>query len=363
MEEKKPLFSFRGLTKSILIVVVSLSLAVPSVAFAEPTAAEKQEEAQAALDSLNQMQDNLNKASDNYFTAVAEQEEALANMADAQERIDTTSDEIETVQEKLGSRANTMYRSGNTTVIDLLLGANSFEEFATNWDILNRMNQEDADTVQLSKDLRTQIEEEKQEYADQEAIAAAKAEEARKIKEEAEATVDAMQDVYDNLSAEAAELLEQERAAQEAAEAAAAQAVLDAAANEAANNGGGVSNGGDNGSGGYFNPSYDAVTGNAIVDRAYGCLGAPYAWGACGPSSFDCSGLVGYAVSGSYSRMGTTYTFLGWTRVSDPQPGDIAVNEGHCGIYIGNGQMIHAATYGVGVIVGPVQGGMVFVRP
>ncbi len=36
---------------------------------------------------------------------------------------------------------------------------------------------------------------------------------------------------------------------------------------------------------------------------------------------------------------------------------------GHCGIYIGNNQMIHAATYGVGVIIGPVQSGMVFVRP
>ena len=45
-----------------------------------------------------------------------------------------------------------------------------------------------------------------------------------------------------------------------------------------------------------------------------------------------------------------------------PQPGDVAVNSGHCGIYIGNGKMIHAATYGVGVIVGPVQSGMVFVR-
>lgn len=42
--------------------------------------------------------------------------------------------------------------------------------------------------------------------------------------------------------------------------------------------------------------------------------------------------------------------------------GDVAVNESHCGIYIGNGQMIHCATYGVGVIIGPVQSGMVFVR-
>ena len=47
---------------------------------------------------------------------------------------------------------------------------------------------------------------------------------------------------------------------------------------------------------------------------------------------------------------------------SDPQPGDVAVNAEHCGIYIGGGQMIHAADYGIGVIVGPVQSGMIYVR-
>lgn len=110
-------------------------------------------------------------------------------------------------------------------------------------------------------------------------------------------------------------------------------------------------------------PSYDVVTGNAIVDRAYGWVGnADYVWGACSPGAFDCSGFVSYCLTGSYSRLGTTYTFLGWSQVSDPQPGDVCVNAGHCGIYIGGGQMIHAATEGVGVIVGPVQSGMIYVR-
>ena len=110
-------------------------------------------------------------------------------------------------------------------------------------------------------------------------------------------------------------------------------------------------------------PSYDVYTGNSIVDRAYGWVGnAEYVWGACSPGAFDCSGFVSYCLTGSYSRLGTTYTFLAWPQVSDPQPGDVCVNAGHCGIYIGGGQMIHAATEGVGVIVGPVQGGMIFVR-
>lgn len=51
----------------------------------------------------------------------------------------------------------------------------------------------------------------------------------------------------------------------------------------------------------------------------------------------------------------------------DPQPGDVCVihngNSQHTGIYVGNGNMVHAATYGVGVVEGPVQDGMIYVRP
>ena len=110
-------------------------------------------------------------------------------------------------------------------------------------------------------------------------------------------------------------------------------------------------------------PAYNPVTGNSVVDRAYQWVGAAeYEWGACRPGYFDCSGFVSYCLTGSYSRLGTTYTFLTWPQVSEPSPGDICVNTGHCGIYIGGGSMIHAATYGVGVIVGPVQSDMIYVR-
>ena len=104
------------------------------------------------------------------------------------------------------------------------------------------------------------------------------------------------------------------------------------------------------------------ANGGTIVSRAYSQLGKPYVWGAYGPSSFDCSGLVSYCLTGSYTRLGTTLTFMGWTRVSNPQPGDVVTTATHCGIYIGNGQMIHAPHTGDVVKVGPVQSGMIYVR-
>lgn len=104
------------------------------------------------------------------------------------------------------------------------------------------------------------------------------------------------------------------------------------------------------------------ANGGSIVSRAYSQLGKPYVWGAYGPNSFDCSGFVSYCLTGSYTRLGTTLTFMGWPRVSNPQPGDVVTTATHCGIYIGNGQMIHAPHTGDVVKIGPVQSGMIYVR-
>ena len=354
----------KGALAGFVAASLAASLMIPSLAFAEPTSAEKQAEAQSALASLNAMQDKLDQASDNYGTALLEQQEAEQNRDAAQARIDEANGQIADLQGHLGARARSMYRTGNSTLLDLLFGSTTFAAFATNWDLLNTLNQNDADLVQQTKDLRAEVQEQKAVYAEQERVAAEKANEAKRIEDEAAATVSAMQATYDSLSAEAAALLEQERAAQQAAEAAQAQAVVEASVQQATgDNGGGGGESGGTSTPSNNGPTYNPVTGNAVVDRAYGCIGLPYVWGGVGPNGFDCSGLVSYAVTGSFSRLGTTGTFMGYPQVSDPQPGDIAVTSGHCGIYIGNNQMIHAPDFGQTVCVGPVQGGMIIVRP
>lgn len=362
----------KGVFAGAVAAALAATLMIPSLAYADPTASEKQAEAQAALASLNSMQSTLNRTSVVYDEALAAQREAEAKRDEAQARIDEANGQIADLQTRLGSRARSMYRTGGRSFLDLLLGATTFQEFSTGWDMLNTLNENDADLVQQTKDLRAEVQEQQAAYAEQQRVAAEKADEALRSKQEAASTMSAMQATYDSLSAEAAELLEQERAAQAAADAAQAQAVVEASARQAqenANASGNVAPGNDPSpspspapsepSG----PSYNPVTGNAIVDRAYGCIGLPYSWGGVGPSSFDCSGLVSYAVTGSFSRWGTTNTFMGMSQVGDPQPGDIATSWGHCGIYIGNGQMIHAPTFGQTVCISPVQGDMIIVRP
>jgi cell wall-associated NlpC family hydrolase len=96
----------------------------------------------------------------------------------------------------------------------------------------------------------------------------------------------------------------------------------------------------------------------AAVNAALAQVGKPYAWGAAGPSSFDCSGLTQYAYaaagvslphsSGMQSRTGVPVGL--W----DMRPGDLLFfysPVGHVGLYLGNGMMVHASTYGQPVSV------------
>ena len=391
MSEHTRPFSRRAFVGGAAAFGISLCLPALTPAPAHAvTAAEKQAEANAALEKLNAMQEKLDRASDAHFEAVEERKAAEARMDEAQGRIDDASSRISELQGQLGDRARSMYRSGSSTFLDLLLGATTFQAFASNWDLLNDMNENDANMVEETKTLRAEVESEKAVYAEQRDVADKKAKEAEEVEKEANALVDQMTETYNSLSAEAAELLRQEEEAREAAAREAArraeeemrrQAEAEEAAarerqqsngggnNDSSNDGGGNNDSSDDGSSddepkpsSSGNSKPQSVSGNTVVDRAYGELGKPYAWGAVGPNSYDCSGLVSYCLTGSHSRLGTTGTFMGWTHVSNPQPGDICVNSHHCGIYIGDGQMIHAPRTGDVVKVSGVHSGMVYVR-
>jgi cell wall-associated NlpC family hydrolase len=89
------------------------------------------------------------------------------------------------------------------------------------------------------------------------------------------------------------------------------------------------------------------------VDTALAQRGKPYVWAAEGPGSYDCSGLMLYAYaaagislphsSAMQAQMGTQVSR------SELQPGDLVFfysPVSHVGMYVGNGQMVHAPTFG-----------------
>ena len=100
----------------------------------------------------------------------------------------------------------------------------------------------------------------------------------------------------------------------------------------------------------------------AAVSYAYSKIGSPYVWGATGPNAFDCSGLTlaAYRAAG-VSLPRTTYSQINaGPRIarSELRPGDLVFfysGISHVGIYIGNGQMIHAPNPSAPVRVAPLD--------
>ena len=86
--------------------------------------------------------------------AVAKLEAARKHSASIAARVDKTSAELDRVmadqqkaRDRLGTRSVTMYRSGDTALISVLLGATTFEQFSARWDLLTRMNRQDAENL------------------------------------------------------------------------------------------------------------------------------------------------------------------------------------------------------------------------
>lgn len=292
--------------------------------------------------------------------------------------------EIADGQAKLSTYVAGEYKTGGLSLLQVLTGVDDLGDMLNRLFYYGKVSDKQAQTIQEVKEL-------KQELTDKQA--------------EQEKNVAATQKKVDELNAQQAEAqsivnsLDSQLQAELAAEAeanAALQAGINASTADKAtmstetagttentntnNNNGGQTNNNNNQGGNTPAPTPapapaptpaptpvpDNTNGSAIVSRAYSKLGCAYSWGGIGPNSFDCSGFVSYCLTGRYCRLGTTGTFMGWTRVSDPQPGDVVVNSYHTGIYIGNGQMIHASDYNTGVIISSVAAGMnnnyIFVR-
>lgn len=362
---------------AFIATVLTCSLAVTPVLAAPDTLESLQQEQEnlqnqkeAAQSKLNSLQSDL----DTIVTKLADLEDQL--IAKGEEIIQIKAD-LEAAEEKrqeqydaMKLRIKYMYEAGSgTAMMEKVMTSGDISGILTQAEYSQQVHkydrdqlQEYADTVQEIEDLKAKSE---QELADLEELEG----EYQQQEESLNSMIASKSDEISNLDGmlqEAARKIQEEKDRQEAEAERQRQLEEQQRQQQAAqnNNTGGGSNGntGGNTSSGGSDTSYDVVTGNAIVDRAYSKIGLWYEWGACGPNTFDCSGLVSYALTGSYTRLGTTYTFMGWTRVSNPQPGDVCTSWTHCGIYIGNGQMIHAPHTGAQITIGPVPSNMIYVR-
>ena len=360
-------------------MIVTPVLAAPSVDDLKKEKASKQNEVSSLQSQLTTLMGKVNTLESELIQTGEDITKAQSDLVVAQKK------EKEQYA-AMKKRIKYMYEAGNDSAFETLVTSDDFTDLLSKAEYVQNVHsydrkqlQEYVETKQQISDLKDSLEKDQKELESKQA--------------EYEKQGDNLNNLITSKSAEVANLDSEiqaaaEAAAKEAAEKAAKEAAKKQQASAANNstssnrhnsttsNKNNTSNttrpSGNNTSSSTTKPSGNNTSSNTtsgsnanggtIVSRAYSQLGKPYVWGAYGPSSFDCSGFVSYCLTGSYTRLGTTLTFMGWPRVSNPQPGDVVTTATHCGIYIGNGQMIHAPHTGDVVKVGPVQSGMIYVR-
>ena len=358
-------------------MIVTPVLAAPSVDDLKKEKAAKQNEVSSLQSQLTTLMGKVNTLESELIQTGEDITKAQSDLVVAQKK------EKEQYA-AMKKRIKYMYEAGNDSAFETLVTSDDFTDLLSKAEYVQNVHsydrkqlQEYVETKQQISDLKDSLEKDQKELESKQAeyekqgdnlnnLITSKSSEVANLDSEIQAAAEAA-------AREAAERAAREAAAKEAERQQAAASNHNAASTSNRNNTTSNRNNTTSSSSASVatKPSHSSsstttsgtnANGGSIVSRAYSQLGKPYVWGAYGPNSFDCSGFVSYCLTGSYTRLGTTLTFMGWTRVSNPQPGDVVTTATHCGIYIGNGQMIHAPHTGDVVKVGPVQSGMIYVR-
>ena len=367
MTGKDDAITMRRYGRVFLAAVLASSVAVTPV-LAAPELESSKAAAQSEADSLQeQLTELLNKAGELEEEMIATGEKIIQ----AQDDLEAAQQKAEEQYASMKVRIQYMYENGQSTAIETLLSATDFSDFINKAEYISNVHTYDRKQLQALEETENEIKELKDTLEEEQAK-----QESMQAEYEAQET-----ELNATLEAKKAEVADYDQQIQAAAEAAAAEAAQRAAESQNSQTDSAVSSTGSGGSGGSSTgtssgsgtsgstgssgsssgstSSGNTSTAQAIVNAAYSQLGVPYVYGGSTAGvEFDCSGLVQYchAVAGiSLPRTSQAQGGCG-VAVSNPQPGDIVCYGTHVGIYIGNGQMIHAPKPGDVVKIASVYG-------
>lgn len=313
------------------------------------------DEAQSKLDQIGQeysaIADQLSQTQAQVGDLSSQIDAKQAEIEQKQTEIDAKQAEVEAKQQQLGDRMCSAYKSGGSSVLDILLSSATFEELTSNIYYLDKISAADQAMISEVKDLKAELESQKSSLEAEKAELESQKSQLESLQsqqeqqlEEAQAKQAEAQDLVSNLSSEVKELMAQRDAellaAQKAAEEAARQEEERRKAAAAANKNNGSSGG--SGSGGS-----QTITGNGSLAAVRSA-----AYSVPSPGSGLCAAWVTrvFAAAGLNVGGGNACDMYNWycyTSVSNIQPGMIvacpsapyssaAVIYGHVGIYLGN---------------------------
>ncbi|HEX6194871.1 MAG TPA: C40 family peptidase [Jiangellaceae bacterium] len=294
------------------------------------------EEAQERVDELYE---KAAKATERYHVAGDELTEVERRVSKIEKKVQRQEKAVAALIEELGGFAAAAYRNGSFDPSLQALLSEEPDAYLARASVLDAYSAQQASQLEAVAAARNKLAQDtilaEEELARLEAIEEKMAEEAEEIEE---LLADA-ENVLANLEEEERQRLleaEREAAAEQASRATEREVPTDTAASE---------------------------KGQIAVEFALAQLGEPYVWSAAGPDSWDCSGLTlkaweaaGVSLPRSSGAQYGVGTPVSWDNMA---PGDLAFfysPVSHVGIYLGNGEMIHAPRPGKTVEIVSLEG-------
>ena len=330
------------------LLLAALGFAVlPGSAAADPTPSLG--EVQRRVDALNK---DAADAAERYNTAKVQLTETNRKMRSAQNRYAVTKRHLDAMKALVGRIAVASYKSGGLDPTVALVLSEDPQTFLRQAADLSQVTRHQSAMLQGMEAAQLQAAVDRKAVADQKARAGALQDKIATEKDAIESRLAEARDLLARLEAkQRARFLAMQQAATQRALSARSDAPR---ASRSSRDGGGGDVGGGGGGGSYDGPASGRAA--EAVRTAYAQLGDPYAWGAAGPGSFDCSGLTMYSwgaagVSLPHSSS-AQYGVVRHVAISELQPGDLVFYYSpisHVGIYIGGGRIIDAPYPGLSV--------------
>jgi peptidoglycan DL-endopeptidase CwlO len=346
-------------TPVVFLAAFVAALGVAGVAGSSPSIGSKESEAQQIIGQINSLDAELGVAIEAYNAAQVRLDEIEAEQRVNERRLRIAKRNLGRAQANLSERLVALYRAGEQSAVEVILGATTLDELLDRADAVERVSEQDARIVREVRAFRTEVKRREAQLrkarAQQADLVAQRAAHRAQIEAQLAERERLLSSVRDEIaSMQAAERRRQEQLAQEAED-------------RLGSSGGGGGSGAASSGAGFIGSTFGGDSPppaqyGGVVGIAMQYLGVPYRWGGSSPSGFDCSGFVMYV----YSKVGVSlphnaamqYSYGSPVSYANLAPGDIVFFNGlgHNGIYIGGGQFIHSPHTGDVVKISSMSG-------
>ncbi|MGW4380867.1 NlpC/P60 family protein [Kitasatospora sp. NPDC004531] len=322
---------------SILTAAAATAVALSAQSGAHADPAPSKDQVKQQVDQLNEQAEVKIEA---YNASVEKQRDLQKQVTQLQDQLARQQDQVTTVQESLANIAAEQYRNGGIPqTMQLMLSSNP-DDFLGQAGALNAVGSNQSDLLKNFKAEQAKLDGQRKEAEQKLAELDTTTKALQADKEDVKAKLAKAQELLNTLTQkERDELNAAEAKAADASRSQAERASRDTVRTD-------------------LSAPAPAGYAGAALNAALSKLGSWYSYGAAGPSTFDCSGLMqwAYAQAGvSIPRTSQAQAGAGTnigTNIANARPGDLVIYYGdmhHVGMYVGNGQIVHAPRTGTQV--------------